>query len=222
MFFKIVHVVVDASGGTIGRLDLLTYLNYCLNFATFMMGPIQRYQEYEAQWSGREEVRAPTFEAHLDAVLRILIGLVKAYVVSAYLSFFTLAGFDPFAMPVSELLLRLVAFYFFLYINFSGYCDIVIGTAMLLGLRPPENFDKPFLARNIADFWLRFHRSLTQWLTSYVFSPLYKWTLTHGPLARGLCWPPTWRWWRRCSCPASGTERRSASCSSGSRTGCIS
>ena len=48
----------------------------------------------------------------------------------------------------------------------------------MLGIRPPENFDKPFLARNISEFWLRFHQSLTNWLTNYVFSPTYKWALT--------------------------------------------
>jgi D-alanyl-lipoteichoic acid acyltransferase DltB (MBOAT superfamily) len=184
VLFKVVHVMVDAHSGTLGRLDFLTYANYCLNFTVFMMGPIQRYQDYEAQWSGREQPIPATFEAHLDAILRILVGLVKAYVISAHLIPYTLRnGLDWASVSELEILGRMVVFYFYIYLNFSGYCDVAIGAAALLGLRPPENFDKPFLARNIADFWLRFHRSLTQWLTSYVFSPVYKSALTQGPLA---------------------------------------
>lgn len=54
---------------------------------------------------------------------------------------------------------------------------MMIGIGSLLGNRPPENFNKPFLAQNISDFWLRQHRSLTLWLTDYVFTPIYKWGL---------------------------------------------
>ncbi|MDR4496975.1 MAG: hypothetical protein MRK02_03475 [Candidatus Scalindua sp.] len=81
-------------------------------------------------------------------------------------------------MTIAEMLISIYAFYFFLFLNFSGYCDVVIGIGSLFGVRPPENFNKPYLARNASDFWLRQHRSLTLWLTDYVFSPLYKRTLT--------------------------------------------
>ena len=67
--------------------------------------------------------------------------------------------------------------YFFplyLYLNFSGYCDIVIAGASLLGMKLPENFDHPYLARNVIDFWTRFHRTLGFWIRDYLFLPLYK------------------------------------------------
>ena len=176
--FKVVHVMVDAQGGTLGRLEFLTYLNFCLNLTTFMMGPIQRYQDYAEQWHGVREAIPLTFEAHLDAVLRILIGLVKAYVLAAFLSPYTLGPeTDVAAATAGDLLLAIYAFYLYLYLNFGGYCDVVIGLGSLIGIRPPENFDKPFLARNVSEFWQRQHRSLTLWLTDYVFSPLYKWSL---------------------------------------------
>lgn len=179
LFFKIVHVMVDGYSKTLGRLDLLTYLNYCLNFATFMMGPIQRYQDYRSQWEGETLAIPLEFEAHLDAVLRILIGLVKAYILG---HFFQEHALQPdtnlLALSLKGLLVQVYAFWFFLYFNFSGYCDVVIGVGSLFGVRPPENFNLPFLARNISDFWLRQHRSLTLWLTDYVFSPLYRKLLT--------------------------------------------
>jgi D-alanyl-lipoteichoic acid acyltransferase DltB (MBOAT superfamily) len=178
LFFKIVHVMIEARSGTLCSLEFLTYLNYCLNFTTFMMGPIMRYQDYYAQWHGQKQAIPLCFETHLDAVLRILVGLFKAYVIADRLVPLALAhNSDILGLPLSVLLLRIYAFYFFLYFNFAGYCDVVIGIGSLLGVRPPENFNKPFLARNISDFWLRMHRSLTLWLTDYIFSPAYKWAL---------------------------------------------
>ena len=179
LFFKIVHVMIEARSNTLGSVSLMGYLNYGFNFTTFMMGPIQRYQDFDAQWTGRELKTPVSFEGHLDAVLRILVGLVKAYVLARMIEQFAIdAGTVAAAESLPSLLLQIYAFYFFLYLNFAGYCDVVIGVGMLLGVRPPENFDKPFLARDISDFWMRFHRSLTSWLTDYVFSPAYKWALS--------------------------------------------
>jgi D-alanyl-lipoteichoic acid acyltransferase DltB (MBOAT superfamily) len=177
MFFKVVHVLIEARSGTLGPLGLLTYLDYTLNFTTFMMGPIQRYQDFSAQLEGRETAVPLTFEGHLDALLRVAVGFGKVYLLAPWFAYYLPENADVLAMSWRGLLVNVYGFYFFLYLNFAGYCDVMIGLAALLGLRPPENFDKPFLARNISDFWLRFHRSLTAWLTTYVFSPAYKWAL---------------------------------------------
>ncbi|MEM1128947.1 MAG: MBOAT family O-acyltransferase [Pseudomonadota bacterium] len=184
LFFKIIHVIVDHRAGTIGRLDFLTYTNYCLNFSTFLMGPIQRYQDYEAQWNGTKEAIPLKYEAHLDAVLRMLIGFAKAFVLAPIFQAEALTpDIDLVALTPLEWLIAVYCFWFYLYLNFSGYCDVVIGLGSLMGIRPPENFNRPFLARNISDFWQRQHRSLTLWLTDYVFTPLYKQSLSNPWLA---------------------------------------
>jgi D-alanyl-lipoteichoic acid acyltransferase DltB (MBOAT superfamily) len=177
LFFKVVHVMIEARSGTLGALGPLTYFDYTLNFTSFMMGPIQRYQDFSAQLEGRETPVLPTFESHLDAVLRVVVGLVKVYLVAPWFAYYLPENADVMAMSWAGLLVNVYGFYVFLYLNFAGYCDVMIGLAALLGLQLPENFNKPFLARNISDFWLRFHRSLTAWLTTYVFSPAYKWAL---------------------------------------------
>lgn len=172
LLFKILHVVFDVSGGTLERPGFGAYVNYCLNFTTLLMGPIQRFGEFDAQWKG-EEPLAPSFEAHLDALNRILRGLVKKFVLAEAVRHLTLlAVADPALLPAGELLSRTYVFYLFLYLDFSGYCDVVIGVGCLMGIRPPENFNLPFLAANVSDFWMRVHRSLTTWLTDYVFNPL--------------------------------------------------
>jgi D-alanyl-lipoteichoic acid acyltransferase DltB (MBOAT superfamily) len=104
-------------------------------------------------------------------VLRILVGVIKvAFVAEICLKL----ALDPpdSAGPWG----RVFLFYFYpayVFFNFAGYCDIVIAAAALAGIRVPENFDRPYLARNMIDFWTRWHRSLTFWIRDYVFTPLY-------------------------------------------------
>ena len=185
LLFKILHVAIEAQSDTLGELDLITYANYCLNFTTFMMGPIQRYQDYREQWTGQRPAIPLTVEAHLDAIIRILFGLFRIFALGALVQPYMMTwGMDLALESLWGILLRVYAFYFFLYFNFAGYCDVAIGFGSLLGVRPPENFNKPFLARNISDFWLRQHRTLTLWLTDYVFTPSLK-RLLRWPRFRG-------------------------------------
>lgn len=192
LLFRILHVMIDARSGVIDRIDPAIYPNYLLAFTTFMMGPIQRYQDFRDQWEDRSRAIEMTYEAHLDAGLRILWGLVKVYVIGTLFFRFALQpNTDVLALSPGEFWVQLAAFYFFLYMNFSGYCDVVIGIGSLMGIRPPENFNNPYFAQNIADFWLRQHRSLTLWLTDYVFNPVYKKALSSSsfaslPLAAGI------------------------------------
>jgi D-alanyl-lipoteichoic acid acyltransferase DltB (MBOAT superfamily) len=65
-------------------------------------------------------------------------------------------------------------FYLYLYLNFSGFCDMAIGAAALIGIPVPENFENPFAARNVKDFWNRWHITLSTWMRDVVFSPLSK------------------------------------------------
>ena len=175
LFFKMVHVVVDAAAGTVAAMPIDRYMNYCLNFTTVLMGPIQRYQDFSSQWDDRGASTPARFEAHLDAANRVLRGLLKAFVLAPALAPYVLrSGLPLDGVSTAELLFRIYGFYVFLYLDFSGYCDIVIGVGSLMGIRPPENFRFPFLARDVSAYWLRVHRSLTLWLTDYVFTPLYR------------------------------------------------
>jgi D-alanyl-lipoteichoic acid acyltransferase DltB (MBOAT superfamily) len=181
LFFKMAHVVIDAAGGAIPTLRFVRYVNYCLNFTTLLLGPIQRFQDFDAQWTGQAPPPRDDVESRVDAVNRVLRGFVKAFALAPWLSPFLLKGDLPIeVMSASELLFRSYAFYLFLYLDFSGYCDIMIGIGSLMGIRPPENFLFPFAARNVSAYWLRVHRSLTLWLTDYVFTPCYKFGLSLG------------------------------------------
>jgi D-alanyl-lipoteichoic acid acyltransferase DltB (MBOAT superfamily) len=178
LFFRMLHVVVDSSSGILKPMSLGSYLNYCLNFTTFLMGPLQRYQDFAAQWKGEAPPVAEGFEAHLDATNRALRGAVKAFALAPLIAPFALqSDVSVETLSARRLLFETYAFYVVLYLDFSGYCDLVIGIGTLMGIRPPENFRFPFLSRNVSEYWLRVHRSLTLWLTDYVFTPIYRWAI---------------------------------------------
>jgi len=183
ILFRQIHFIVDVMQGQIERPALWAYINYQFNPFTLLAGPIQRYQDFQEYWVHP----VPSLHdrhAVLTAYLRIFTGVIKVVVIAKACC----GGYDGLlgqlggAGPLSpggwraaaKLILMLYYYLFYLYMNFSGYCDIVIAGASLVGLRLPENFNSPFLARNILDYWSRWHITLGHWIRDYLFTPFYK------------------------------------------------
>lgn len=173
IFFRVMHLVIDAGQGANERMGIVRYLNFTLNFPAFISGPIQRWEDYEA--NGSLPLTLPDMGL---AAWRMVLGAFKVIIVSAALHAWQvdmLAALTPDLLLGQRLLtgaLVVVLYPLFLYANFSGYTDIVIGAARLFRLQLPENFDRPFSALNFIEFWSRWHISLSQWLRSYVFNPI--------------------------------------------------
>ena len=180
IFFRVLHLVIDAQSANLpGIVGLTAYLNYTLNFTTLAAGPIQFYQDFaEMQLC---HVRPPlTFPIMTQAAERIILGFFKIKVLAVVamalhekganltLVSHTLAG------KVMSASVVITSYTLFLYFNFSGYTDMVIGVARFIRLNLPENFDRPFLALNFIDFWNRWHITLSTWLKTYVYTPLVK------------------------------------------------
>lgn len=182
IFFRQIHYVVDVRQGEIKELPLWGYLTYQLNPFTLLAGPIQRYQRFHEDWQQLKPSFADTHALRL-AVLRILLGVIKvSFLGEAMLHIAEGTAFVPDGTP--GWVQRILLFYCFpayVYFNFVGYCDIVIAGASLFGVRVPENFDRPFLARNMIDFWTRWHRTLSFWIRDYVFTPLYMFIARRQP-----------------------------------------
>lgn len=170
IFFRVMHLVIDAGQGVEERIGIVRYLNFTLNFPAFISGPIQRREDYEANNS------LPLTLSDIGIALwRMVLGAFKVLVLSAALHAWQnslIASLASAGHPVVVVSAIVVLYALFLYANFSGYTDFVIGIARLYRLRLPENFDRPFSAANFIDFWSRWHISLSQWLRSYVFNPL--------------------------------------------------
>ncbi len=174
VFFRVLHVIIDSYQGNLERITPISYINYTLNFTALVSGPIQRYEDYHAT----EMVRPPLdLPAIGTAVERIIVGYFKVALVSALLSYWQhqvldgMAGEHDFWSRVA-IGMQVVGIYpIYLYFNFSGYVDVVIGVARFFGIIMPENFDHPFVAENFINFWGRWHMTLSGWLKTYVYNP---------------------------------------------------
>jgi len=159
--------------------SLLQLVNFTLFFATLLAGPIERFERFQSFHEGEDLDLA---EAWLPALHRIANGLLKAYVLGNALMPLGIASLTMDRTWSTPLLwLGTLILPILLYLNFSGYCDIVIGLVRLVGFRLQENFDRPWLACNIQDYWNRWHISLSQFLRDYVFNPLHHCTTYHAP-----------------------------------------
>ena len=153
--------------------DLLTYLASALFFPSILAGPIPRQAKLLRQ------IAAPF---RLDnalaarALLLIATGLVKKLLIADYLADNLVNRiFDtPTLYSGLENLIGVYGYALQLFFDFSGYTDLAMGVALLLGIELPENFKRPYLALNLQDFWKRWHITFSSWLTDYVFDPVPK------------------------------------------------
>jgi alginate O-acetyltransferase complex protein AlgI len=190
MLFKFIHMLVDESQGQLAPFTLWSYLNYQLAFFTLFAGPIQRYNDFRQGWQ-EMDLRWSDAGENWDAWRRILFGVIKMRVLGSLAQSAFDDAYGHLVTGGTEYLLYF-AIYFYaypvqLYFNFAGYTDVAIGSAQLLGFKLPENFNRPYLARNVLDFWDRWHMSLTAWIRAYVFMTSYK--------AAATRWPRWSRYW---------------------------
>jgi D-alanyl-lipoteichoic acid acyltransferase DltB (MBOAT superfamily) len=178
IFFRVLHLLIETGDGDEKRrVGLGAYLLYTLNFATLVSGPIQRYDDFAQDQFTSEPIPLGPRVIGLQ-LERIVRGFFKVNVLAMLLNMVRVDALAQMSQPLPlELKLfaafRLVVVYpFFLYANFSGYIDIVIALARLMRVRLPENFDRPFSASSVLDFWNRWHITLSTWLKTYLYNPL--------------------------------------------------
>jgi alginate O-acetyltransferase complex protein AlgI len=169
--FMAIAYVVDIYRGDFeiaGWTDLFLYLSF---FPHLVAGPIVRPNELIPQIDIRRDPR------HIDVVgaaWLILGGLFKKVVIANYLAGRIVDPVfgDPTRHSSPEVIVAIVAYAVQIYCDFSGYTDIAIGVAKLLGFRFPQNFDRPYSARTVQEFWRRWHMTLSRWLRDYLYIPL--------------------------------------------------
>jgi D-alanyl-lipoteichoic acid acyltransferase DltB (MBOAT superfamily) len=146
--------------------DWLDSMNYLLPFHMLAAGPIQPWDEFAKQ---------PTLPADLDignavyGIDRIVGGLFKKFVLARAIELAILTGFRA---PWPYVLVEAQFYYLWVYLDFSAYSDIAVGTGRLMGIETPENFNKPLLAQNIIVFWERWHITLSHFVRRNIFIPI--------------------------------------------------
>jgi D-alanyl-lipoteichoic acid acyltransferase DltB (MBOAT superfamily) len=169
--FQALSYVIDIRRQKLHPVPFLDFAVYLSFFPHLVAGPIVRAAEFLPQLRQRRDPRR--VQASL-AFWLLAVGLVKKVVIASYLAEEIV---DPlFAFPGQhggvEALVGVYAYAIQIYADFSGYTDMAIGLALLLGFRFPQNFDAPYTATSLQDFWRRWHMTLSRWLRDYLYIPL--------------------------------------------------
>ena len=150
--------------------DVIQFFAYVSFFPQLVAGPIERATNLLPQFA---KPRTFDYETGVDGLRQILWGLFKKMVVADNCAVYVDHVFSSYqSQSGSTLLLAAIFFAFQIYGDFSGYSDIAIGTAKLFGIKLMRNFNVPYFSRDIAEFWRRWHISLTTWFRDYVYIPM--------------------------------------------------
>lgn len=169
--FKAMSYLMDVeSGKTKPVADVVAFFSYLAFFPNALSGPIDKAREFVPQL---EKKRTFDKQKSIDGLRQILWGLFKKVVIADNCAGVASQIFDNYqSYPASTLILGAFFYTIEIYADFSGYSDMAVGIARLLGFNCMNNFRLPFFSQNIAEFWQKWHISLTAWMTEYVYTPL--------------------------------------------------
>lgn len=173
--FRLISVQIDHfQEGMKEKLDFVHFTNFLLFFPCFLSGPLDRYDNFVQNFNEHRKLDAKDY---YEIIYRITWGVFKKVVIadSLYnLSLHSIHSSEVMTVPVPNIILSAYIYSFVIYFDFSGYCDVAISVGRLFGITVPENFNNPYLARNMAEFWNRWHISLMHWLRDYIYFPIQK------------------------------------------------
>jgi len=170
--FQLMSYVFDVYYGKAAvQKNLFHVALYISLFPQLIAGPIVRYQQIENEITDRQE----SFAGIWAGMKRFIYGLAKKVLIANFVGQIADNAFDYFSLQTPSVLfawLGAVAYTLQIYFDFSGYSDMAIGLGQIFGFRFPENFNYPYIAGTVTDFWRRWHMSLSSWFRDYVYIPL--------------------------------------------------
>lgn len=171
--------IIDVGRGIIkAERNYLKLFCFSTLFMSILQGPFLRYEQFKHELE-EKKINKLTIDVVMAALIRIMWGLIKKLCVADQLSRLTVEIFNnPDSYGLANIL-GAICFAVQLYTDFSGYMDIMVGVGQLIDFEIPENFRQPFFARNISEFWKRWHITLGLWLQDYVFYPLLRSTFAN-------------------------------------------
>jgi alginate O-acetyltransferase complex protein AlgI len=169
-FQSMAYTIEVYRGNQKAERNLGIYSLYVLFFPQLVAGPIERPANMIPQFYTEKQF---DYSRMISGVRRILWGLFKKAVIADRIALFVNPIYNsPTEADAVSLIIATYLFAFQIYCDFSGYCDIAIGSAKILGINLSENFNNPYSARSISDFWRRWHITLSNWFRDYLYIPL--------------------------------------------------
>ncbi len=171
--FETITYVVDVYRRVHKPLDnFWDYQLYIILFPKLIAGPIIRYHDLADQIKDR--THNDTIDNRLTGFYRFVIGLAKKVLIANHMGLQadTIFSMDYASIDTYTAWIGILAYTFQIYFDFSGYSDMAIGLAKMIGFKFPENFNNPYISRSITEFWRRWHISLGAWMRNYLYIPL--------------------------------------------------
>ncbi|MEL6491126.1 MAG: MBOAT family protein [Cyanobacteria bacterium J06621_3] len=168
--FECIAYLVDVYRGSPASDQLLEFATYKLFFPKLISGPITRFHSFSGQL---KEIKFPPLSQNVEGLWLIAAGAVKKLMLADNIGQLVDLSAESLTRAGSgDIWLLAFAYGLQLYFDFSGYVDVARGSALLLGITLPQNFNFPYFSRSIADFWRRWHMTLGDWLRNYLYFPL--------------------------------------------------
>ncbi|MBV4523851.1 hypothetical protein KVG88_27675 [Pseudomonas sp. SWRI74] len=169
-FHKVSFLVDSYKGRAVPPRNFLDCALYIFLFPQLIAGPIIRYHDIGEQIHSRKN----TVNNVVAGMMRFSIGLAKKTLLADPIGGIAdkIFGFNATSLPVEHVWLGIAAYTLQIYFDFSGYSDMAIGLARMMGFHFPENFNRPYIARSVGEFWQRWHISLSSWMRIYLYIPL--------------------------------------------------
>lgn len=165
--FKVIQIVIETYDGLIEEMTFFEYSSFILFFPAISSGPIDRSRRYVVDLH-----TVPSRDEYLDmagkGVYKLTLGLLYKFALGgiAYQIMNTVAS----SYQIWDLIAYAYMYGIYMFFDFAGYSNMAIGASYLLGIKSPENFNKPFLSIDIKDFWSRWHMTLSFWFRDFIFS----------------------------------------------------
>jgi len=170
--FQQITYLVDSYKGEIKKHSFLSYTLFVTFFPQLIAGPIVHHREMIPQFESKSNW-VKDYQNIVMGLFIFSIGLFKKVMIADQFAVWATAGFDGSStLSLIEAWATSLSYTFQLYFDFSGYTDMAIGAALLFNIKLPINFNSPYKALNIQDFWRRWHMTLTRFLTEYIYIPL--------------------------------------------------
>ncbi|WP_160687361.1 D-alanyl-lipoteichoic acid biosynthesis protein DltB [Clostridium sp. C2-6-12] len=167
--FKIIQIIIEIYDGRIEKINFIALLYFIIFFPTLSSGPIDRWKRFEEELNGKLEQKEYINDYLLLGIKKIFMGVAYKFILAYFIDTYWLLKI-PTDITVLNSINYMYAYTMYLFFDFAGYSLFAVGTSYIFGIKVPENFNKPFLSKDMKEFWTRWHISLSRWFGDYIFS----------------------------------------------------
>ena len=167
--FRTIQIVIELYDGAIKELSFIDTLYFVLFFPTLSSGPIDRSRRFEEEINkviSREEY---INDYLIPGIKKIFQGLMYKFAIATLIHFYWVSKINP-NPSIFPIISYMYAYTLYLFFDFAGYSLLAVGTSYIFGVHAPDNFNKPFISKDMKEFWTRWHISLSRWFGDYIFS----------------------------------------------------